>query len=214
MLRFHCQSLQTSLARVSHFRNHWLFIASSSFSSATPPNFGDYDIILPPEPYFFGVSHIVPRTVPNQITRPQYAKRQGCRVSNSITPGLCKGDGPIGLASEDESCLRKAARLAKRVRNYASTLTKVLTEFRMNAPKAEVWMYDVQVGATTNSIDAAIHEFIISHLAYPSPLLYMDFPRSCCTSVNNIIAHGIPDERVLCSRKNSRVTHHVLAVGL
>jgi methionyl aminopeptidase len=130
---------------IARVRTRWhnISIASSSLSSATLPNFGDYDIILPPEPYIFGVSHIVPRTVPNQIVRPQYAKRQGCRVSNSIAPGLCEGDGPIALASEDESCLRKAARLAKRVRNYASTLTKVLSEFRMNAPEAEMRMYDV-----------------------------------------------------------------------
>lgn len=119
--------LHSRIARVSDFRNHWhnLSITSSSFSSATLPNFGDYDIILPPEPYVFGVSHIVPRTVPNQIVRPQYAQRQGCKVSNSVA--LCKGDGRIGLASEDESCLRKAARLARRARDYASTLTKVLT---------------------------------------------------------------------------------------
>lgn len=50
---------------------------------------------------------------------------------------------------------------------------------------------------TTNSIDAAIHKFIIAHQAYPSPLLYKGFPRSCCTSVNNVVSHGIPDDRPL-----------------
>ena len=39
-----------------------------------------------------------------------------------------------------------------------------------------------------------VHEFILERGAYPSPLLYKGFPKSCCTSVNNILVHGIPDE--------------------
>ena len=51
-----------------------------------------------------------------------------------------------------------------------------------------------------------VHEFILKHGAYPSPLLYKGFPKSCCTSVNNILVHGIPDELsppllCPCSRK-------------
>jgi methionyl aminopeptidase len=42
-----------------------------------------------------------------------------------------------------------------------------------------------------------IHEAIIAKNAYPSPLNYMGFPKSVCTSINNIIAHGIPDNRPL-----------------
>lgn len=52
------------------------------------------------------------------------------------------------------------------------------------------------MGVTTDAIDAAVHEYIVSHGAYPSPLLYAGFPKSCCTSVNNVITHGIPDELV------------------
>ena len=44
-----------------------------------------------------------------------------------------------------------------------------------------------------------VHEFILQNGAYPSPLLYKGFPKSCCTSVNNILVHGIPDElSLLC----------------
>jgi methionyl aminopeptidase len=50
------------------------------------------------------------------------------------------------------------------------------------------------VGTTTEQLDAIIHDFIISSGAYPSPLGYAGFPKACCTSVNNVIAHGIPDE--------------------
>ncbi|CAO3632428.1 unnamed protein product [Cunninghamella echinulata] len=54
-----------------------------------------------------------------------------------------------------------------------------------------------KVGMTTEEIDRVLHEAIISEGAYPSPLNYMGFPKSICTSVNNIIAHGIPNERPL-----------------
>lgn len=46
---------------------------------------------------------------------------------------------------------------------------------------------------TTEEIDALVHQEIISHDAYPSPLGYGGFPKSVCTSVNNVLCHGIPD---------------------
>src|SRR5688500_5635984 len=55
----------------------------------------------------------------------------------------------------------------------------------------------VRVGITTDEIDAIVHEAIISRNAYPSPLNYKGFPKSCCTSVNEVICHGIPDTRPL-----------------
>ncbi|XP_063115351.1 methionine aminopeptidase 1D, mitochondrial isoform X6 [Cavia porcellus] len=50
---------------------------------------------------------------------------------------------------------------------------------------------------TTEEIDALVHQEIISHNAYPSPLGYGGFPKSVCTSVNNVLCHGIPDSRPL-----------------
>lgn len=55
----------------------------------------------------------------------------------------------------------------------------------------------VKVGLTTNEIDAFVHEAAIKANAYPSPLRYLDFPKSVCTSVNNVACHGIPDDRPL-----------------
>lgn len=55
----------------------------------------------------------------------------------------------------------------------------------------------VAVGVTTEEIDRVVHEFIIDNDAYPSPLNYYGFPRSCCTSINEVICHGIPDTRPL-----------------
>jgi methionyl aminopeptidase len=55
----------------------------------------------------------------------------------------------------------------------------------------------VAVGVTTEEIDRLVHEFIIENDAYPSPLNYYNYPRSLCTSINEIICHGIPDTRPL-----------------
>jgi len=52
-------------------------------------------------------------------------------------------------------------------------------------------------GTTTEQIDQVVHDYIIGQGAYPSPLGYYNFPRSCCTSINEVICHGIPDTRPL-----------------
>lgn len=54
-----------------------------------------------------------------------------------------------------------------------------------------------QPGVTTDEIDKFIHKETIEANAYPSPLLYCTFPKSVCTSVNNVVCHGIPDDRPL-----------------
>lgn len=53
------------------------------------------------------------------------------------------------------------------------------------------------VGVTTDEIDRVIHEAAIDRECYPSPLNYHGFPKSCCTSINEVICHGIPDMRPL-----------------
>ncbi|CAE6424589.1 unnamed protein product [Rhizoctonia solani] len=55
----------------------------------------------------------------------------------------------------------------------------------------------VRPGITTDEIDAIVHEETIKRGAYPSPLNYREFPKSVCTSVNEVICHGIPDQRKL-----------------
>ena len=54
-----------------------------------------------------------------------------------------------------------------------------------------------KVGVTTDEIDRVVHEAIVERDCYPSPLNYKTFPKSCCTSVNEVICHGIPDAREL-----------------
>lgn len=53
------------------------------------------------------------------------------------------------------------------------------------------------VGMTTNDLDAIVHEYTLAHGAYPSPLNYKGFPKSVCTSPNEVVCHGIPGKRVL-----------------
>jgi methionyl aminopeptidase len=55
----------------------------------------------------------------------------------------------------------------------------------------------IVAGITTDQINGWIHEFTISHGAIPAPLNYNGFPKSVCTSLNNVICHGIPDDTVL-----------------
>ncbi|MCL1837951.1 MAG: type I methionyl aminopeptidase [Propionibacteriaceae bacterium] len=55
----------------------------------------------------------------------------------------------------------------------------------------------VAPGVTTDAIDALVHEYLCDHGAYPATLDYRGFPKSCCTSVNEVICHGIPDARPL-----------------
>ncbi|ODM91592.1 Methionine aminopeptidase 1D, mitochondrial [Orchesella cincta] len=56
---------------------------------------------------------------------------------------------------------------------------------------------EVKVGVTTDELDKYAHHLIIENNAYPSSLLYKKFPKSICTSVNNVACHGIPDSRKL-----------------
>ncbi|KAL3829558.1 hypothetical protein ACJIZ3_018360 [Penstemon smallii] len=53
----------------------------------------------------------------------------------------------------------------------------------------------IRPGITTDEIDEVVHEATIAAGGYPSPLNYYFFPKSCCTSVNEVICHGIPDAR-------------------
>jgi methionyl aminopeptidase len=55
----------------------------------------------------------------------------------------------------------------------------------------------VAVGVTTDELDRVAHDAHVARGVYPSPLRYRGFPKSVCTSVNEVICHGIPDDRAL-----------------
>jgi methionyl aminopeptidase len=55
----------------------------------------------------------------------------------------------------------------------------------------------IEPGITTDQLDAIVHDLTLARGGYPSPLNYRGFPKSVCTSVNEVICHGIPDSRPL-----------------
>ena len=55
----------------------------------------------------------------------------------------------------------------------------------------------VEPGRTTDEIDVVVHEYLLDHGAYPSTLDYRGFTKSVCTSINEVICHGIPDTTVI-----------------
>lgn len=91
-------------------------------SDVRPEFFGTYSIILPPEPFVFGVSHIAQRPVPTHIPRPSYITSS---IHGQSTFGGASDDGRTRLGSSGEQRLRQAAQLAQEVLEYAGTLVKV-----------------------------------------------------------------------------------------
>ncbi len=107
------------------------------------------------------------RSVPRQIERPHYVGR----------PAPDRYTGPDVQSSEVIEKMRVAGRIAAQAMHVAA-----------NA---------IAPGVTTDHLDAVAHEFICDSGAYPSALGYRGFPKSICTSVNEVICHGIPDLRPL-----------------
>lgn len=115
------------------------------------------------------------RTVPEQIERPDYADHPDGRA---VSEEAMRGNTSIKVLDDDEiEAMRVAGRLGRECLDAAA--------------KA------VAVGVTTDELDRLVHETAVELDCYPSPLNYYNFPASCCTSVNEVICHGIPDTRPL-----------------
>lgn len=79
----------------------------------------------------------------------------------------------------------------------SETIEKMRVAGRIAAQAIAAGAAIAEPGVTTDDIDAVIHDFLITNGAYPSTLGYRGFPKACCTSVNEVICHGIPDARPL-----------------
>ena len=55
----------------------------------------------------------------------------------------------------------------------------------------------IKPGVSTGKIDKICYDYINDHKAYSAPLYYRGFPKSCCTSANHVVCHGIPSDKVL-----------------
>ena len=76
-------------------------------------------------------------------------------------------------------------------------IEKIKASAKINNEILDLVGQQIKAGMTTNDIDKIVHDYTISQGAVPAPLGYSGFPKSCCTSINDQICHGIPDETVL-----------------
>jgi methionyl aminopeptidase len=79
----------------------------------------------------------------------------------------------------------------------ADTIERIRVACRLAAQARELVGSHVAPGITTDELDRIGHEFLCDHGAYPSTLGYKAFPKSLCSSVNEVVCHGIPDARVI-----------------
>ena len=107
------------------------------------------------------------RSVPARIERPEYVDKDEA-VSDS---------GPYVQTPDVIARVREASRVAALALQAAGEAARP--------------------GVTTDAIDAVVHEVLLSEGAYPSTLGYLGFEKSCCTSLNEVICHGIPDSTVM-----------------
>jgi methionyl aminopeptidase len=79
----------------------------------------------------------------------------------------------------------------------ADTIARMRVACRLAAQARDLVGAHVAPGITTDELDRIGHEFLCDHGAYPSTLGYKGFPKSLCSSVNEVVCHGIPDARVI-----------------
>ncbi|MQA04245.1 MAG: type I methionyl aminopeptidase [Streptosporangiales bacterium] len=79
----------------------------------------------------------------------------------------------------------------------AETVERMRVAGRIAAQALQEMGKHVQPGTTTDELDRVGHEFLCDHDAYPSTLGYRAYPKSICTSLNEVICHGIPDSTVI-----------------
>ncbi len=79
----------------------------------------------------------------------------------------------------------------------SDTIARMRVAGRLAAEARDLVGSHVAPGVTTDELDRIGHEFLCDHGAYPSTLGYKGFPKSLCSSVNEVICHGIPDSTVI-----------------
>jgi methionyl aminopeptidase len=79
----------------------------------------------------------------------------------------------------------------------AEAIERIRASGRIAAGAVEAVGAAITAGITTDELDRIAHDYIVEHGAYPSTLGYRGFPKSSCTSLNEVICHGIPDDTEL-----------------
>jgi methionyl aminopeptidase len=114
------------------------------------------------------------RFVPKTIPRPDYADEVDGRSAEEEAE---RGTRVVKWAGADLAQIKRACALSREILDLGTAAAKP--------------------GVTTDEIDRVVHEATVERNMYPSPMNYYNFPKSVCTSVNEIICHGIPDAREL-----------------
>ena len=83
------------------------------------------------------------------------------------------------------------------VENYKENFAKLKISGKLAADTLDTVTSFVKPGVSTAELDKICYEFIKDNGGYSAPLFYRGFPKSCCTSVNHVICHGIPGEKYL-----------------
>lgn len=140
--------------------------------STMPQEFHGFQFTGPLRPY----QKTSKRVVPPHIKRPDYA------------------DHPMGFPLTEQ----EDKRTNTTIRVYsAADIVGIREACRIGREVLDIAGRAVRVGITCDELDRIVHEATIANDAYPSPLNYHRFPKSVCTSVNEVICHGIPDLREL-----------------
>jgi methionyl aminopeptidase len=92
---------------------------------------------------------------------------------------------------------RRYPRIGEREVKDAPTIERIRVASQIAAQALAEVGRNVAPGVTTDELDRIGHEFMISRGAYPSTLGYRGYPKSLCTSLNEVICHGIPDDTVI-----------------
>lgn len=120
-------------------------------------------------------------------------------VSGYLTPGVVSRALPVPSSIPRPEYVGKPAP-AEWLGGHIKTpeqIAKVRAAGKIAANAIALVGERAKPGITTDELDRIAHEYLISQGAYPSTLGYRGFPKSCCTSLNEVICHGIPDDTVL-----------------
>ena len=117
----------------------------------------------------------------------------------TVAPGIISPRRPVPASIDRPEYVDKPTpnrNLSPEVKD-AETVEKMRIAGRIAAQAMAAAAAAIAPGVSTDEIDRVGHEFLLDHGAYPSTLGYRGFPKSLCTSVNEVVCHGIPDDRRL-----------------
>ncbi len=120
-------------------------------------------------------------------------------MTGFLTPGLVSKTLPVPAAIHRPDYVGKPApaEWTGGHTKSAEQVEKIRAAGKIAARAISLVGESAKPGVTTDELDKIAHEYIISQGAYPSTLGYRGFPKSCCTSLNEVICHGIPDDTVI-----------------